>query len=121
MFARIRASMHIKPKVYDTRQPAAPVVVTKVAKPPREHKSKIFRRLILAALAGGTRTSEKLARLCGTDPNDKTFARARIALEADGLMVCLGRRGRQQLYALNSLPGADVASSRQNADPGVAA
>jgi hypothetical protein len=98
---KVRASINPRYKTTIPKTVApAPVVVTKVAPRPAGARRADFRRLILAALAGGTRDSAKLAKLCGTSPLDKTCARARVDLEREGLVVCLGRRGRQQLYAM---------------------
>jgi hypothetical protein len=64
-----------------SRLPTAvrPVVVKHEPPKPAGAEHEDFKRLILVVLAGGTRASAKLARLCGTDANDKTFAGARIA------------------------------------------
>jgi hypothetical protein len=95
---RVRAALNPHAK---RRSPTiAGLKVSHVEPKPARVTREEYRRLILAALASGSRTSAELAAACGTDCDSKTCARARIELERARSIICIGREGRQMRYAI---------------------
>jgi hypothetical protein len=90
-----------------TTAPIAPSV--KLSHVPAARKPKsgpgrglAFQRDIIEALKAGERTSAELASAVGTTSNDKSYSRARKALVAAGVVLDLGRQGRNRLYGLTA-------------------
>jgi hypothetical protein len=100
---RVRASLDPR---YRKRSPT--IAGLKPAEPPPvEPKAEpwvgrglTFQNEIIAALQAGSRTSNQLAEACNTTVHDKSFSRARQALEQAGKVIDLGRQGREYLYSL---------------------
>jgi hypothetical protein len=108
---RVRAGMR-KPARYD-KPVAAPVAVSHVAPEAMPKQRKVsaeeFSKRILAALvASGTLGAAQLAARCLTTPSNRTFARARMGLVAEGKIVSHGpNHGATRSY---SLPAAEQAA-----------
>jgi hypothetical protein len=94
----VRASFGRPPK-YE-KAIASSVAVRHVEPKPRGARRADYTKLILYALATGTKTSAELASACGTGVNDRTFGRARGILVAKGEVLDLGQHGRQRRYQL---------------------